>query len=138
MTTILYIDADACPVKDEAVRVAERHEPGKRLSEVIRHARRRVIGETCVGRTNETGVIRIGRSAEEPARANLDLVPLDVIEPAILVGAAADWEHECGGPAVPFVALRRRAQGLDQFPRLPRSRPVGPPRVPRVQRRACP
>ena len=26
MTTTLYIDADACPVKDEAVRVAERHE----------------------------------------------------------------------------------------------------------------
>ena len=25
MTTTLYIDADACPVKDEAVRVAERH-----------------------------------------------------------------------------------------------------------------
>ena len=25
MPTILYIDADACPVKDEAVRVAERH-----------------------------------------------------------------------------------------------------------------
>ena len=25
MTTSLYIDADACPVKDEAVRVAERH-----------------------------------------------------------------------------------------------------------------
>ena len=25
MTTIIYIDADACPVKDEAVRVAERH-----------------------------------------------------------------------------------------------------------------
>ena len=25
MTTALYIDADACPVKDEAVRVAERH-----------------------------------------------------------------------------------------------------------------
>jgi hypothetical protein len=26
MTTSLYIDADACPVKDEAVRVAERHQ----------------------------------------------------------------------------------------------------------------
>jgi uncharacterized protein YaiI (UPF0178 family) len=25
MTTTLYIDADACPVKEEAVRVAERH-----------------------------------------------------------------------------------------------------------------
>lgn len=25
MPTALYIDADACPVKDEAVRVAERH-----------------------------------------------------------------------------------------------------------------
>ena len=25
MTTTLYVDADACPVKDEAVRVAERH-----------------------------------------------------------------------------------------------------------------
>ncbi|HEX5957125.1 MAG TPA: DUF188 domain-containing protein, partial [Hyphomicrobiaceae bacterium] len=25
MATTLYIDADACPVKDEAVRVAERH-----------------------------------------------------------------------------------------------------------------
>ena len=25
LTTALYIDADACPVKDEAVRVAERH-----------------------------------------------------------------------------------------------------------------
>lgn len=25
MTTAIYIDADACPVKDEAVRVAERH-----------------------------------------------------------------------------------------------------------------
>ena len=25
MPTTLYIDADACPVKDEAVRVAERH-----------------------------------------------------------------------------------------------------------------
>ena len=25
MTTTIYIDADACPVKDEAVRVAERH-----------------------------------------------------------------------------------------------------------------
>jgi uncharacterized protein YaiI (UPF0178 family) len=25
LTTILYIDADACPVKDETVRVAERH-----------------------------------------------------------------------------------------------------------------
>jgi uncharacterized protein len=24
-TTIIYVDADACPVKDEAVRVAERH-----------------------------------------------------------------------------------------------------------------
>lgn len=25
MTTIIYVDADACPVKDEAVRVADRH-----------------------------------------------------------------------------------------------------------------
>jgi uncharacterized protein YaiI (UPF0178 family) len=25
LPTTLYIDADACPVKDEAVRVAERH-----------------------------------------------------------------------------------------------------------------
>src|SRR6476469_7271716 len=25
MTTTIYVDADACPVKDEAVRVAERH-----------------------------------------------------------------------------------------------------------------
>jgi uncharacterized protein YaiI (UPF0178 family) len=25
MPTALYIDADACPVKEEAVRVAERH-----------------------------------------------------------------------------------------------------------------
>ena len=23
--TVIYVDADACPVKDEAVRVAERH-----------------------------------------------------------------------------------------------------------------
>jgi len=83
------------------------------LSEVIRDTRRRVIGETHIHRTNETGVVRIGRSAEEPACAGPDLVPLDVVEPAILVGAAADWEHEGegGGPAVRFVAKAFQTTG---------------------------
>ena len=52
---------------------------------VIRHAGRGVVGKSFIGGADQDLEIRIGGGAEKRARAGADVMPFDVVEPAVLV-----------------------------------------------------
>jgi hypothetical protein len=61
---------------------------------MICHTGSRQLGKSVKSRPNQPPEIRIGRRTEKCARSWPDLVPFHAVEPAILVGAAADRQDQ--------------------------------------------
>src|SRR5262249_33523514 len=82
---------------------------------MVRYARHGVADEAVVCCAHERGVAGAGWRIEKPARAWLDLMPLDLIEPAILIGTGTHWKNEGIWHGAIFVALGSCAERLDQL-----------------------
>jgi hypothetical protein len=107
----------ACGTDDQpksAPDFADAH-PGSACSKMIRHAGRRMATKAFVGGASQGLEIGIIWHAKHGSRSGPDFMPVQAIEPAILVGTITHRQHDCSRQPARLVAFRREFQGFNQF-----------------------
>ncbi len=82
---------------------------------MVGHAGRREPGKSFKGGLSKAPEIGIIRRLEGGARAQLDLVPINAIEPAVLIGATTDRQDDRRRQSAVIAPMSRELQRFDQL-----------------------